>query len=364
MAGSVSVHIYGLNALEAEGQRAHDARAVGHVPDYVDHQKSDQNKVVLGDVSPEALKNSIFEQSLRIRTANRKAPRKDANFFICGVIGFSKEARNFVLENPPHVLSARFVEEISVQFGVKPLYCVYHGDESSGHFQFLIENIDKEGKAATNRLKKKTLVDLQNRAGEIFAEIGLSRGTPKAVRVARGEDYSKIIHRSVKELHEDLPLEIQGLKEEVQILKDLREKVRSEIDHFAETTSPPKAIKVEVLQGHQPEIMEMIPAEEFDRFAKSVQGRVALANSILTGDLVSAKKYQVVSQKLVDTQQVLEETQKVVMQTKKEVGFLRKIVDWIREYFPDILDRFQETHPIEEVAPQAGGPGGIAPPGL
>ncbi len=372
MAGMVSVRLKGLKATQGEGQRAHDARTAGQVPDYVDVKKTEKNQVLLGEMSPQILKDSLFEQSQRIRKATRKAPRKDANFFLGGILTFDKLARDLVNQQPPDVLAEKFVNEISAHYGVKVIYLVRHSDESTNHYHFLLENINEQGRAVTNQLNKQALARLQDKAGEAFSEIGLSRGIKKIERLAKGEDYSKTVHRSVQELHNDLPKEIS-------VMEGLRDQVRSEIDRFAEMAPPPKPVKVEVVKEHHPhgpktEMLEVILPTEFDRYKKSVESRVAIAESVLAGDMVPGEELRGANLKLTTTRKELEVTQKAlevsqqeIETTRKEVGFLRRLVSWIREHFPSIWDHIPMDDLVKEneaTHSHPGGPGGIVPPGL
>ena len=373
MAGMVSVRIKGLKANQGEGQRAHDARTAGQVPNYVDIERTDHNQVLLGGMSSPILKDSLFEQSQRIRKATRKAPRKDANFFLGGILTFDKSARELVNRQSPDALAEKFVNDLAAQYGVKVIYLVRHSDESTIHYHFLLENINEQGRAVTNKLNRQALARLQDKAGEVFSEIGLSRGIKKIERLAKGEDYSKTVHRSVRELHDDLPKEIS-------VIEDLRDQVREELDRFAEMAPPPKPIKVEIVkerhpQGPKTEMVEVIPIIDFERYEKSVQGRVALAKSVLAGDMVPGGEFRAAKQELSglkaeqeQTRQKFEETQRELFKTRREVGFLRRIVSWIREHFPSIFDHI----PMDDLAKKNdanqpvinGGPGGIVPPGL
>lgn len=355
----VNVHLIPRKATQGLGQHAHDFRT--QVPGYVDSEKVKDNRVLFGkDVTPQTIKDSIFEQSLRIRKATKKAPRKDANFFLSAVISFSKEARQMVNENPPEsldTLAVKYAEDFSSKFDVKLLYCGVHVDESTRHYQFFTENINGKGNSLKNQLTKKDLSALQDRAGEIFAEVGLSRGIKKIERIANGEDYSKTVHRSVKQLHEDLPKEIS-------VMETLRDRVREELDNFIQEAPEPKPILVGTEQ--------FVKKSEFDNFRMAIGNQVALAKSVLSGDMVTGSQYRVATQELTATKTDLEEakktleiTQSDLKKTKKEVGFLRRVISWIREYFPSVMDHI----PMSELAEkkeatqphQGGGPGGIAP---
>ena len=118
--------------------------------------------------------------------------------------------------------------------------------------------------------------------------------------------------------------------------------------------------------------MEVIPVIDFERYENSVQGRVALAESVLAGDMVPGGELRAAKQELSGlkaerehTQQRLEESQRELVKTRREVGFLRRIVSWIREHFPGVF----EYLPVDDLAKKNeanqpvinGGPGGIVP---
>jgi hypothetical protein len=76
----------------------------------------------------------------------------------------------------------------------------------------MLKPYDNDGKAL--RLNPKDLSGLQDTAGEILEKHGLDihRGKPKTERIRDGDDPSQIYNRSVKQLHEDLPKEIELLQ--------------------------------------------------------------------------------------------------------------------------------------------------------
>ena len=157
----------------------------------------------------------------------------------------------------------------------------------------------------------------------------------------------------------------------------LRDQVKEKIVRFSEMVPPPKPIKVEIVkerhpQGPKTEMVEVIRVIDFERYENSVQGRVALAESVLAGDMVPGGELRAAKQELSalkseqeQTLQKLEEDQRELVKTRREVGFLRRIVSWIREHFPSIFDHI----PMDDLAKKNeanqpvinGGPGGIVP---
>ena len=373
MPGMVSIRINGLKAGEkfgsGSGQRTHDART-GLVPRYIDETKSSQNRVLLGSMAPETLMESQHEQSARIRVYTKKAPRRDANFFISGVIGFSKEARNGVNNKPPDPLARELVEDFARKRDLKIIYLVRHSDESTTHYHFMTENIDTQGKAVMRTINRKALSELQDRAGEIFERIGLTRGVKKKERLENGEPYSKTIHRSVRQLHDNLPGEIKSLEEK-------RNQIQEKIAGFSSQAPEPKVIPVEIVKERHLLRTETVKAKvininDFERYKKSVAGRVASAETLLKGDVVPGQEFREVSQELTatkadlaQTRMNLSNTQKELVNTrgelqraKKEIVVLRRIIDWVQEHFPRILEQFVATQEEEDKITPLGAPGG------
>jgi hypothetical protein len=226
MAGVVSVRVQGVKGVKAGGQVSHDSRK-GQVPGYVDKERSHENKVLLG--SFDSLKVKCQEQVQRYREFSHKEMRKDANLFIAGVITFDREAKMQVDSSPPDAQAKDFVESFCRKYKTEPVYLVRHSDESTVHYHFMTENIDKNGKAVTNQLNRPALKSLQDEAGQVFSAVGLSRGVSKIERIQNGEPTSAYIHRSVKELHEDLPAEIARAQAQASKWKRLAEEKRMKL---------------------------------------------------------------------------------------------------------------------------------------
>jgi hypothetical protein len=114
---------------------------------------------------------------------------------------------------PPDAQASRFFSEFCEQHHAKPVYLVCHGDESTAHYHFMLENLDRSnGRTISRDLHKTESSALQDHAGAVFSEIGISRGVKKLARIQRGESTSATIHRTVHELHTDLPIEIAALE--------------------------------------------------------------------------------------------------------------------------------------------------------
>ena len=368
MAGMVSVRVWGTQS--AIGELGHDARTSKKILKNVDRTRTRLNRVLLGSMTQEDLEKSKREQTERIRSFTKKAPRRDANYYIPGIITFSKEARNQVNSMPPDAQAMKFVEDVSKKHDVKIIYLVRHSDESTTHYHFLLEYVNSDGRAVGRKLNKKALSGLQDEAGMIFGSIGLTRGVKKTERLARGEDFAKTVHRSVRQLHEDLPGEIAAKKSQ---LAQIQEKVES----FSTQVPEPKPVPVEIVKERhlfrtETAKARVININDFVRYRKSVAGRIVAADTILKGDVVPGEEFRELSHELSMTRadlaqskvelsnvhQELKATRCELQKAKKEIGILRRIIDWIAEHFPAVLERFVADQEDEVNASPSGGPGG------
>jgi len=111
---------------------------------------------------------------------------------------------------------------------------VVHRDESALHAHFQLIAVAKDGRPISQVVKRDLAKELQDIAGNVFNEYGITRGTPKIERIKRGDDPSKIYHRSVNKLHEDLPKELAAfdkkLDEAEKELMDNYEKIKEQED--------------------------------------------------------------------------------------------------------------------------------------
>ena len=67
-----------------------------------------------------------------------------------------------------------------------------------------------DGGSFTKAVSGRELQDIAAAAAEVIPEI--TRGVAKRVRMEAGEPAAAYVHRSVKELHRDLPAEIETLR--------------------------------------------------------------------------------------------------------------------------------------------------------
>ena len=91
------------------------------------------------------------------------------------------------------------------------LSLVIHRDESAIHAHFLLRahKLENGKEQSLRRITPQMLKKMQDIAGREVSELGIKRGKSKEARIADKEPASNYIHKTVRELHNSLPLEIE-----------------------------------------------------------------------------------------------------------------------------------------------------------
>ena len=369
----VSFRVKNLKGGEATGAVGHDFRK--KVPSYVDRSKTGQNTILVG--GPPDVSASIASQGERVRARTGKRLRKDANLFLSGILTFSRDARGLVNATPPDAQAREMAKRFAEENRVKLLYLVRHSDETTTHYHCLWENITSDGESAKNKLSPPVLSKWQDVAGQVFSTVGIGRGTKKSERLARGEDFSKVIHRSVKRLHEDLPREISQEEERlsaaaerrVALESDLRETIRAE----AKALPPlPPEEEAEVVTertffgGVQTRTVKVYQAKPVRKFLEALAPHLAAAR-ILEREVVPVEDHRSLlaerdglAERLAATERKLAEARERVSKLEAALEKAKKFVAWIRAGFPDILPLYvsmssqRGPEPKESVTSDAG----------
>ncbi|MDE2153096.1 MAG: hypothetical protein KGJ85_12260 [Betaproteobacteria bacterium] len=213
----ISVRLDGVPMNRLAFVARHNLRQ-GPAPKYIDPARAHLNTVLFGpDVGDFKAAARASAERYRERT-RQKVQRKQA-LLVEGIISFSWTAQPIVLENleQAHSRARDLVEKIlqAHGHGANLVSLVYHGDESAPHYHFVLEGVGADGRALLQRVHRSEGTHLQDLAGLAFQPMGIQRGIPVIQRMQRGDDRSKIVHRSVRQLHADLPKELAAKQRQV-----------------------------------------------------------------------------------------------------------------------------------------------------
>jgi hypothetical protein len=208
----VSVRLAGVSQSRVAFVARHNLRQ-GKMPGYVDSTRTHLNVALAGPGGGNfnAAAGASVERYHQ-RVGQRMQPRQAR--LVEGIITFSRTAQPIVAEDldQAHRCARRLVDDIMRDHGhgAQLVSLVYHGDESAPHYHFVLDGVGADGLAILKRVHKREGVHIQDLGGAAFAPMGIQRGISVVERIRRGDDPSKIIHRSVRQLHDDLPREIES----------------------------------------------------------------------------------------------------------------------------------------------------------
>lgn len=217
-------------------QRAHDLR-IGPQPEYVDDNRSHLNRIILEPPTAPQMRQIVEER--RAQRETTRALKSNAGIAVIGVIGFGIEAAQMFGQLTPEQQDKALMaagHKIAAEANTTLEGLLYHLDESSGHAHVSWCGYDLDGVPLSSTMKRGMLTKFQDVLAEVMAEHcpGIERGNSKWDRIKAGADFSDTVHKSVRELHEDLP-------------KDIAEK-RAELDAIT-SQIPALTARVEEMQG-------------------------------------------------------------------------------------------------------------------
>ncbi len=209
------------NDVQANAQNRHDMRA-GFQPKYVDGNRREMNDVLIPPLGGAELRQICTAR--RDQRGLTKRAKKDGMVATTGLIAFGVEAQVW-FEKLDRATQNRAFQEIASSIcrrcNTTLTGLVVHRDESAVHAHFQMPAYNMLGSPLTKSMTRADYSRLQDLVAEAIVEFEpkIERGNRKWDRLAAGADYQDTVHRAVKHLHQDLPIEIASTELE---LADLR----------------------------------------------------------------------------------------------------------------------------------------------
>lgn len=207
-------------------QRRHDLR-IGAQPAYVNPAPPEPNVVFIQPLTTQEIKMLARERRAQRETV--RAMKSNAGIAVVGIIGFGIEAQKMFEalgpEDQEKALRAA-VTRVAADLKTTVTGLVLHLDESARHAHFSLCGYDVTGQPLSTWMGRGVLRELQTALYEELQAFmpHLERGRSRRVRSEAGAAPHELVHRSVDELHIDLPFEIAEKRKE---LAELEEKIRT-----------------------------------------------------------------------------------------------------------------------------------------
>jgi predicted nucleic acid-binding Zn-ribbon protein len=208
----------GRPILEEGADRADAERRLKLIPNYVDKTRCHLNSVLVPTMRGPALR-AICEER-RAQRETKRAMKSNAAVSTSIIITFGKGVQDRIEALPAEVQDQAFrevMEKIAAELNNTVSGLVVHRDETAIHAHGQMPGYNLDGTPNSKVMNPEFHRNMQDWAAEIWQryEPTVVRGKPKSERIARGDDAAQIFNRSVKELHADLPAEIDAKRAEL-----------------------------------------------------------------------------------------------------------------------------------------------------
>jgi len=216
---------------KAGGQRRHDLR-IGRQPGYVDPERSAANRVLIEPPPPGELRRRTEMRRSWMVPRPRRRLRSDSAVALTGIITFGRNAQPLISAATPERQDAAYravAEALAAHCGAGLLGLVVHADESAPHAHFWLDARDRVGASVARAVKGSELQDIAAAAiRPHFPEI--TRGVSKRLRMEAGEPRAAFVHRSVRQLHRDLPAEIAAAEAGLEVKRAQAAEVETRLE--------------------------------------------------------------------------------------------------------------------------------------
>jgi len=179
--------------------------------------------------------------------------RRNTNPYIEFIIAFDKNSRDFV--NDPKNWPAldkrayKFIKMLEEKFGIKAVLGVRHSDETTTHYHILFLNYSWDKQKTFTKLfkSKREFAQLQDLVTECFEDLGFQRGE----KYDPSKHKYKQIHKSVWQLHKELPKEIEAKRRELERLEKKISELQDQLKTLSKVEQEKKKQLRELMEKHQ-----------------------------------------------------------------------------------------------------------------
>lgn len=231
---AASVRIAANTARRHGGQRKHDLR-IGPQPGYVAADRSHLKRVLIKPPSP-AVMRQIAEQRRATRDTKR-AMKSNSAVATSGIITFGAEAAQMfeTLTTEKQDQAFRLLSRaIAARLRTSLHGLVIHQDEATIHAHFTLSAYNRDGIPLSQSTRPAVLSELQDLTAKVMQRFcpEIERGNRYGDRLKAGADFADVIHKSVKELHRDLPADLEAKRAEQKRLEEAVSLAQGRVDEM------------------------------------------------------------------------------------------------------------------------------------
>lgn len=273
---AISIRLGSRTYGQVTGSRNHDLR-LGRIPKYVNQDQSHLNDILIEPgTAPEFRDICEKRRANRVKGKARRGLRSDAAVCRDGIITFGTEAQKVFEALDRQTQNEAFTavaEGIAKRLKTSVHGLVVHRDETAIHAHFALPAVNIEGHPISQANSQSDFGRLQDLAAEIIAQFApqIERGHKKYDRLSAGAKYSDTVHRSVKQLHADLPLEIETKQ---LALAKLSKNIAATEAKLAEGTQDEARLRKRLATYHERLARQMAELQELQATQKALHQKI------------------------------------------------------------------------------------------
>jgi hypothetical protein len=171
----------------------------------------------------------------RARRDTQRAMKSNAAIATAGIITFGSEAAQMfeALSQEDQDRAFRdLAEAVAAHLNTSVHALVVHLDEATIHAHFALSAYDHDGVPLSRATRPAILSELQDLTAEVLQRYcpEIERGTRYGDRLAAGAEWPDVIHKSVKQLHRELPADLAAKRAELEALEQVGAEAQDRID--------------------------------------------------------------------------------------------------------------------------------------
>lgn len=225
MSQTVSTRVSACSQNETAGSRRHMERT-GRIPKYVDRDRTHLNSLLMPCLPEFDL--GVINTDRRSQRDMQRSLKSNSSLSVEGIITFGAAAQKIIdalSVAEQDALFREIAEKIADYLNTSLSGLAVHRDESAIHAHFQMPAYRMDGFPVAQAIGREKAKVLQDLAGACCAPYGITRGKPKADRIREAardgqgniQNWSKIIHKTVKELHGSLEPDLQAAREALEV---------------------------------------------------------------------------------------------------------------------------------------------------
>ncbi len=351
MSLTVSVRVEYVNAKKFSFQQRHDRRELKKPPHYINPELSHLNECALdkGFSGKELLElnRAVRQKAVEEGRCPLRHPKKiknDAAIAFRGVITWGTQAQKIIKEVDNETQKKLYLEiarRIAKETNTTLLSLYIHRDEQAPHAHFMMNKLRSDG--TTIKFNKQDLRRFQDIADEVCKafDLPISRGVPKEQRIAGGAPVWEYLHKTIRELHDSLPKELELKEQELKQVETDLVRRKSELNALR--------MEIEGLEkARQQRLKDIEDKQGLIEKAKKQLEELAFAGRAESEKAQRLeKRISIYKNRITDYEREIVQKEQTLSEKNKELGGVMKALEVYAKLLAERKDKTEEVEKLK-----------------